>query len=113
MPPVMPFHLGSLGFLTPFNFDTYQSQVTQVIEGECPGLCVMDFFFLLLKGTLTGIELVSPQFKHFASLFVLNPGSYCSFTGPFPSAWPCLMLRSPFLMSIYHVSRDNRGENGL
>ncbi|XP_062855246.1 NAD kinase-like isoform X2 [Trichomycterus rosablanca] len=34
VPPVMPFHLGSLGFLTPFSFDTYQSQVTQVIEGN-------------------------------------------------------------------------------
>lgn len=34
VPPVMAFHLGSLGFLTPFNFDTYQSQVNQVIEGN-------------------------------------------------------------------------------
>uniref|UniRef100_A0A4W3HMM7 NAD(+) kinase n=1 Tax=Callorhinchus milii TaxID=7868 RepID=A0A4W3HMM7_CALMI len=34
VPPVMAFHLGSLGFLTPFNFETYQSQVTQVIEGN-------------------------------------------------------------------------------
>lgn len=43
----MAFHLGSLGFLTPFKFDSYQSQVTQVIEGtqltsllsvECAGL---------------------------------------------------------------------------
>ncbi|XP_023649389.1 NAD kinase isoform X1 [Paramormyrops kingsleyae] len=34
VPPVMAFNLGSLGFLTPFNFDTYQSQVTQVIEGN-------------------------------------------------------------------------------
>ncbi|XP_032903788.1 NAD kinase isoform X2 [Amblyraja radiata] len=34
VPPVIAFHLGSLGFLTPFNFDTYQSQVTQVIEGN-------------------------------------------------------------------------------
>ncbi|XP_020362112.1 NAD kinase-like isoform X1 [Oncorhynchus kisutch] len=34
VPPVMSFHLGSLGFLTPFNFDTYQSQVTQIIEGN-------------------------------------------------------------------------------
>ncbi|XP_028850491.1 NAD kinase isoform X1 [Denticeps clupeoides] len=34
VPPVMAFHLGSLGFLTPFSFDTYQSQVTQVIEGN-------------------------------------------------------------------------------
>lgn len=34
VPPVMAFHLGSLGFLTPFDFNTYQSQVTQVIEGN-------------------------------------------------------------------------------
>ncbi|XP_077401268.1 NAD kinase isoform X1 [Vanacampus margaritifer] len=34
VPPVMAFHLGSLGFLTPFKFDTYQSQVTQIIEGN-------------------------------------------------------------------------------
>lgn len=32
----MAFHLGSLGFLTPFKFETYQSQVTQVIEGTQP-----------------------------------------------------------------------------
>lgn len=36
----MAFHLGSLGFLTPFKFDTYQSQVTQIIEGtECSPTC--------------------------------------------------------------------------
>ncbi|XP_067381857.1 NAD kinase isoform X3 [Channa argus] len=34
VPPVMAFHLGSLGFLTPFKFDTYQSQVNQIIEGN-------------------------------------------------------------------------------
>lgn len=34
VPPVMAFHLGSLGFLTPFNFENFQSQVTQVIQGE-------------------------------------------------------------------------------
>lgn len=34
MPPVMAFHLGSLGFLTPFNFENFQTQVTQVIQGE-------------------------------------------------------------------------------
>ncbi|KAM6978000.1 NAD kinase [Aplochiton taeniatus] len=34
VPPVMAFHLGSLSFLTPFNFDSYQSQVTQIIEGN-------------------------------------------------------------------------------
>lgn len=30
----MAFHLGSLGFLTPFNFENFQSQVTQVIQGN-------------------------------------------------------------------------------
>lgn len=34
VPPVMAFHLGSLGFLTPFNFENFQTQVTQVIQGE-------------------------------------------------------------------------------
>ncbi|KAG2459487.1 NADK kinase, partial [Polypterus senegalus] len=34
VPPVMAFHLGSLGFLTPFKFESYQSQVSQVIEGN-------------------------------------------------------------------------------
>ncbi|CAI5646884.1 NAD kinase isoform X1 [Oreochromis niloticus] len=34
VPPVMAFHLGSLGFLTPFKFDMYQSQVNQIIEGN-------------------------------------------------------------------------------
>ena len=32
-PPVMAFHQGSLGFLTPFSFDNYQSQVSQVLDG--------------------------------------------------------------------------------
>lgn len=30
----MAFHLGSLGFLTPFNFESFESQVAQVIEGN-------------------------------------------------------------------------------
>lgn len=34
VPPVMAFHLGSLGFLTPFSFENFQAQVTQVIQGE-------------------------------------------------------------------------------
>lgn len=33
-PPVMAFHQGSLGFLTPFTFDNFQPQVTQVLEGN-------------------------------------------------------------------------------
>ncbi|XP_029345583.1 NAD kinase isoform X3 [Acyrthosiphon pisum] len=34
VPPVMAFHLGSLGFLTPFKFDNFQQQVTNVLEGH-------------------------------------------------------------------------------
>ncbi|KAJ0064335.1 hypothetical protein NL108_003617, partial [Boleophthalmus pectinirostris] len=38
VPPVIAFHLGSLGFLTPFKFDSYQSELTQVIQGTAPSL---------------------------------------------------------------------------
>ncbi|KAK5641782.1 hypothetical protein RI129_010329 [Pyrocoelia pectoralis] len=34
VPPVMAFHLGSLGFLTPFRFDNFQDQVNNVLEGN-------------------------------------------------------------------------------
>lgn len=34
VPPVMAFHLGSLGFLTPFQFHNFQEQVTNVLEGH-------------------------------------------------------------------------------
>ncbi|XP_011148633.1 NAD kinase isoform X2 [Harpegnathos saltator] len=34
VPPVMAFHLGSLGFLTPFEFDNFRDQVTNVLEGH-------------------------------------------------------------------------------
>lgn len=33
MPPVMAFNMGSLGFLTPFSFQDFKGQVTQVLEG--------------------------------------------------------------------------------
>ncbi|XP_065220111.1 NAD kinase-like isoform X2 [Planococcus citri] len=34
VPPIMAFHLGSLGFLTPFKFENFQEQVTNVLEGH-------------------------------------------------------------------------------
>ncbi|XP_016943253.3 NAD kinase isoform X2 [Drosophila suzukii] len=34
VPPVMAFYLGSLGFLTPFQCDNFQEQVTSVLEGH-------------------------------------------------------------------------------
>lgn len=33
VPPVMAFHLGSLGFLTPFKFESYKTEVAKVFEG--------------------------------------------------------------------------------
>ncbi|RWS31796.1 hypothetical protein B4U80_06474 [Leptotrombidium deliense] len=34
VPPVMAFHLGSLGFLTPFEFSNFEERVTSVLEGH-------------------------------------------------------------------------------
>jgi len=34
VPPVMAFHLGSLGFLTPFEVDNFEQQITHVLEGH-------------------------------------------------------------------------------
>lgn len=34
VPPVMAFNMGSLGFLTPFSFDNYKEQITNVLEGQ-------------------------------------------------------------------------------
>merc|ERR1712029_1308620 len=34
VPPVMAFHMGSLGFLTPFEFENFEQQVTHVLEGH-------------------------------------------------------------------------------
>lgn len=35
----MAFHLGSLGFLTPFEFENFQEQVTNVLEGKQSDQC--------------------------------------------------------------------------
>ncbi|CAL8279460.1 unnamed protein product [Lota lota] len=34
VPPVMAFRLGSLGFLTPFKFESYKTEVAKVLEGN-------------------------------------------------------------------------------
>merc|ERR1712004_106975 len=34
VPPVMPFHMGSLGFLTPFEFQNFEQQLTHILEGN-------------------------------------------------------------------------------
>merc|ERR1712088_600594 len=33
VPPIMAFHLGSLGFLTPFKFEDFETQVDHVLRG--------------------------------------------------------------------------------
>ncbi len=33
VPPVMAFRLGSLGFLTPFKFESFRTEVDKVFEG--------------------------------------------------------------------------------
>lgn len=35
VPPVISFYMGSLGFLTPFQFEDFQAEVAEVIEGNC------------------------------------------------------------------------------
>merc|ERR1711962_732549 len=34
VPPVMAFHMGSLGFLTPFEIENFEQQITHVLEGH-------------------------------------------------------------------------------
>ncbi|KAG0746720.1 hypothetical protein G6F57_002706 [Rhizopus arrhizus] len=34
VPPIMPFHLGSLGFLAPFLFTSYRTELTNLFEGR-------------------------------------------------------------------------------
>ncbi|XP_065842240.1 NAD kinase-like [Oscarella lobularis] len=34
VPPLIGFHLGSLGFLTPFSFDSYDKTISSVIDGD-------------------------------------------------------------------------------
>jgi len=34
VPPVMAFHLGSLGFLSPFEFFDFREKVDDVLQGE-------------------------------------------------------------------------------
>jgi NAD kinase len=48
----MAFHLGSLGFLTPFEFDNFQEQVTNVLEGN------IIFYTKLSHGKLQGTIII-------------------------------------------------------
>lgn len=50
MPPVLCFNLGSLGFLTPFDFDSFEEEIDSIMEGrECLLSLRMRLLCTLLK----------------------------------------------------------------
>ncbi|GJD06670.1 Probable NAD kinase 2, chloroplastic [Galdieria sulphuraria] len=50
MPPVVCFNLGSLGFLTPFEFDSFEEEISSILEGrECLLSLRMRLLCTLLK----------------------------------------------------------------
>lgn len=72
----MAFHLGSLGFLTPFKFDTYQSQVTQIIEGkECSLPCLSASGFLQHNSLLICLQVKS------SLVFIYRKNIFVSYIG--------------------------------
>ncbi|CAG0896036.1 unnamed protein product [Darwinula stevensoni] len=77
VPPVMAFHLGSLGFLTPFEFDNFQEQVTHVLEGKAqPGHAALTLRSrlrcLLMRKGEDGKLTRSPKGHSSTSFLVLN-----------------------------------------
>ncbi|XP_020803154.1 NAD kinase isoform X1 [Drosophila serrata] len=64
VPPVMAFHLGSLGFLTPFRFDNFQEQLTSVLEGHAA---------LTLRSRLRCVMHRRGERKHEAKVQELDP----------------------------------------
>ncbi|KAI5609435.1 NAD kinase b, partial [Silurus asotus] len=52
VPPVMAFHLGSLGFLTPFKFESYKTEVDKVFAGNAAVVLRSRLKVKVLKGSL-------------------------------------------------------------
>lgn len=58
----MAFHLGSLGFLTPFQFDNFQEQVTNVLEGNATLTLRSRLRCIIVqKGATTATKTASPS----------------------------------------------------
>lgn len=81
VPPVMAFHLGSLGFLTPFQFHNFHEQVTNVLEGHAA---------LTLRSRLRCILVRKPnsnksQSESFAETSSYHDSSSSSSSGQKPS----------------------------
>ncbi|XP_035207643.1 NAD kinase-like isoform X3 [Stegodyphus dumicola] len=68
VPPVMAFHLGSLGFLTPFEFDNFEEQVTNVLEGHAALTLRSRLRCIIVRHSETGEKINKPH----ASFLVLN-----------------------------------------
>ncbi|KAL1122203.1 hypothetical protein AAG570_003608, partial [Ranatra chinensis] len=68
VPPVMAFHLGSLGFLTPFQFDNFQEQVTNVLEGHAALTLRSRLRCIIMRKNDEGNKNIKPQ----TNLLVLN-----------------------------------------
>uniref|UniRef100_A0A673KTN5 NAD(+) kinase n=1 Tax=Sinocyclocheilus rhinocerous TaxID=307959 RepID=A0A673KTN5_9TELE len=51
VPPVMAFHLGSLGFLTPFKFESFRTEVDKVFEGNAAIILRSRLKVKVVKGT--------------------------------------------------------------
>ncbi|XP_022916862.1 NAD kinase-like isoform X2 [Onthophagus taurus] len=71
VPPVMAFHLGSLGFLTPFRFDNFQEQVTNVLEGNAALTLRSRLRCIVLKKSKDGVKEDKTR-KPPTNLLVLN-----------------------------------------
>lgn len=70
VPPVMAFHLGSLGFLTPFEFENFEQQVAQVLEGHA-ALTLRSRLRCIVMGRFTESDGSITQ-KTTTNLLVLN-----------------------------------------
>ncbi|XP_031353570.1 NAD kinase-like isoform X1 [Photinus pyralis] len=73
VPPIMAFHLGSLGFLTPFRFNNFQDQVNNVLEGNA-ALTLRSRLrcIIIKKGEVDASDKNSKEKKGSTNLLVLN-----------------------------------------
>lgn len=64
VPPVMAFHLGSLGFLTPFRFDNFQEQVNNVLEGNAALTLRSRLRCIVIKRGVVSIVIIIISFSY-------------------------------------------------
>ncbi|GAB1599779.1 NAD kinase-like isoform X1 [Argonauta hians] len=69
VPPVMSFHLGSLGFLAPFQFREFKDDITQALEGNATLLLRSRLECIVCKA---GLESSSSKKNDWKNILVLN-----------------------------------------